>query len=136
MATYPFRCVVCHLDQDHIIEMELYLAGTRQPCERCGGRLDRVIVPVGEVGTGNTMHRIVDSALEPGHGAKVYNTRREWEAAMKRVGVRPMERGDAEAQAKNEARRYHECRARYEKQLGERVDKAIDRAMQERGGQP
>lgn len=132
---YPFRCSLCDLQQDHFIAMDDYQNGFRPDCE-CGGPLVRVIVPVNEVGTGNRMHQIYDRTLNPGHGTTVFNTRREWEAAMNRQGVRPMERGDAEAQAKNEARRYHECREKYVKQLGERVDKAIDRAMQERGGCP
>lgn len=134
MALYPFRCTSCGLDQDHVIKIHEYQAGERPPCEECGGDLVRVIVPVNEVGTGNRMHHIVDRSLNPGAEPTVFNTRRDWEAAMRRQGVRPMERGDAEASAKNEARRSRECRERYVKQLGEKVDKAIDRAMQERGG--
>lgn len=134
MAMYPFRCMPCDEPQDHIIPMKHYMEGIRPGCTSCGGPLDRIIVPVNEVGTGNKLHQVVDHALSRGSGPSVFNTRSDWEAAMKREGVRPMEPGDAKAQLQNEIRRGEECRAKYVKDLGQRVEKAVDRAMQERGG--
>jgi hypothetical protein len=124
------------MDQDHFIAMDDYRNGYRPACEHCGGQLVRVIVPVAEVGTGNRLHYMVDRTLNPGAEPTVFTTRRDWEDAMKRQNVRPAEPGDARAQVENTARRAKECREKYIREQSQKIDAAIDRAMQERGSIP
>jgi hypothetical protein len=134
-AMYPVRCLECSHDDDQMHPMpRTGGAPPFDPCVKCGGTVRRVVTPVAEVGTGNRMHQIVDHTLRPGFGSAVFNTRGEWEAEMKRQNVRPMEPGDAVAQAKNEAEHKRKGDEAFRQHAEQRIDKAIERALSERGG--
>ncbi len=135
MALYPVRCLHCGHDDDQAHKMPP--AGGPPPfdaCSQCGGVVRRVVTPVSEVGTGNRMHQIVDRTLSPGFGPAVFNTRREWEAEMKRQGVRPMEPGDTKAQMLNEAERKRQGDESFRVQAEQKIDSAIEKAMTQIGG--
>lgn len=136
MPIYPVKCVNGHHEDQHHRMPPAGGPPAFLPCETCGGEVQRVITPFYEVGTGNTMHQIVDRVLSRTGEPMVFNTRREWEAAMKREGVRPCEPGDARAQVKAEAERYQRCREEQRKATETRVEKAIDKAIERIGGAP
>lgn len=135
MAKYPTRCLHCGHDDDQVHPMpRAGGAPPFDPCAKCAGPVRRVVTPVAEVGTGNRMHHIVDRTLRPGFEPAVFNTRGEWEAEMKRQNVRPMEPGDAAAQARNEAARKQKGDEVFRAHAEQRIDKAIDKALTQIGG--
>lgn len=135
MAMYPVRCTHCGADDDQYHRMPP--AGGPPPfdaCVKCGGVVRRVVTQVSEVGTGNRMHHITDRNLCPVAGPVTFNTRAEWQAEMKRRGVRPMESGEARDAARFEKERSERCEREYRKDLDARIDKAIDKAIDTIGG--
>lgn len=135
MALYPVRCATCgHVDEQVHPMPKQGGAPAFNPCSKCYGDVTRVITLPNEVGTGNRMHHIVDHCLTRGFEPAVFNSRRDWEAAMRREGVRPMERGDAEQQVRNEAAHVEKCRKKFNANMEQRADKAIDKAIATIGG--
>lgn len=135
MAHYEVRCTSCGHEDDQVHPMPKNGgAPDYDPCARCSNAVKRIFRPIAEVGTGNRMHQIADSNLCPQGGRVVFNTRAEWQAAMKRQGVRPMEAGEARDQVRFERERKERCDRELRVQLEHRVEKAIEKAMSDVGG--
>lgn len=135
MAMYAVRCLRCGKDDDQYHRMpEAGGAPQFDACATCGGAVRKLVTPVGEVGTGNRMHHIVDRTMCSGFEPVVFNTRSEWEGEMKRRGLRPMEPGDGAQQVRSEIERGKRCEEQRQKQFGEQFDKAFDKAINTVGG--
>lgn len=134
MAIYAVECLLCGERADQWQRMPPH-GGLPQldPCE-CGGAVKKLVTRVSEVGTGNRMHHIIDNQLVPQAGPAVFNTRADWQAEMKRRGVRPMEAGEARDAARLETERSVRLRAEFQKKLEEKIEKSIDKAIETIGG--
>lgn len=134
MACYPVKCAACGALEDQVHPMPPAGGPPRfDPCA-CGGPVTRVVTRVNEIGTGNTMHHILDSALRPGFEPTRFNTRGEWEGEMKRLGCRPMEPGDGAAQRRNEAEHKRRGDETFRAHQEQRIDTAIEKAIATIGG--
>jgi hypothetical protein len=136
MAIYPFRCTVraCRKEQDHVIPTVEYIAGKRPFCdvETCRGKLKRLVTPVNEVGTGNRLHHHIDHGLSRGADPVVFNTRRDWEDAMKRNSVAVAERGMVQDRQRYLADRRQKAESENWKKLEPKADRAFEEALGKR----